>query len=201
MPSYRRKDSFYRRARAAGYRARSAYKLAELDRRFSLLHRGDAVVDLGAWPGGWLQVTAERIGAGGRVVGLDLVEVEPLAAPNVVVVTGDLRDDAVVDRVCAALARPADVVLSDIAPKLTGVRGTDEARAAELAARTLAVLPRLLRPGGRLLMKTFMNEAYTGLLRRAREVFREVRTTRPEATRRGSSELYVLGTGYRAPAA
>src|SRR5438477_13171047 len=126
--TYRRKDVHYRRARAAGYRARSAYKLLELDARFRLLHAGDRVVDLGAWPGAWLQVAHERVGLGGRVVGVDVVRVDPFPAANVALVTGDVREAATLDEVRARLdGTPADVVLSDLAPKLSGVRATDEA--------------------------------------------------------------------------
>lgn len=198
--TYRRKDAYYRRAKSAGYRARSAYKLAELDDRFRLLRRADCVVDLGAWPGGWMQVALDRVGADGRVVGVDLVAVTPLGAPNTAVVAGDLRDPATVAAVARAAGRPADVLLSDLAPKLTGVAATDEARCAELAAATLAALPALLRPGGRLLMKAFMDAGHQELLARLRASFDEVKTTRPDATRRGSAELYVVGLGYRPPA-
>jgi 23S rRNA (uridine2552-2'-O)-methyltransferase len=198
MP-YRRKDAYYRRARAAGYRARSAYKLAELDARFRLLHRGDAVVDLGAWPGGWMQVALERVGPEGQIVGVDRVAVDPLPAPNVRLVTADVRDPATSHAVLAQLERPADVVLSDLAPKLTGVRDTDDARAAELVDATLAALPIVLRPGGRLLMKLFMSAGHADTLRKLRRLFAEVRTTRPEATRRGSAELYAIAEDYRRP--
>jgi len=199
--TYRRKDAYYRRAKSAGYRARSAYKLAELDDRFRLLRRGDCVVDLGAWPGGWMQVALERVGADGRVVGVDLVPVTPPGAPNAADVAGDLRDRATVDAVARAAGRPADVVLSDLAPKLTGVAATDEARSAELTTATLDALPVLLRPGGRFLMKAFMDAGYQALLSRLRVTFDEVKTTRPDATRRGSAELYLVGLGYRrAPA-
>ena len=197
--TYRRKDAHYRRARAEGYRARSAYKLAELDRRYRLLAPGNFVVDLGAWPGGWLQVARGRVGERGRVVGLDLAAIEPLGAPNVTVVTGDVRDPAAVAAVRERLGRPADVVLSDLAPKLTGVRATDEARSAELAEATLAALPSLLRPGGRLLMKVFMGPHYEGVIAALRRAFAKVTATRAEATRPGSAELYVIGTGYEAP--
>jgi 23S rRNA (uridine2552-2'-O)-methyltransferase len=193
--AYTRKDSFYRRARAAGYRARSAYKLAELDRRFHLLRRGDRVVDLGAWPGGWLQVVLERIGTEGRAVGVDLVPVAPLA-PNVVLLTGDVRDAGTVAAIRGALDRPADVVLSDLAPKLTGIRATDEARVRELADATLAVLPALLRRGGRFLAKLFMTPDYDAILSAVRKSFGRVATTRPEASRRGSAELYLAGLDY-----
>lgn len=195
--TYRRKDTHYRRARAAGYRARSAYKLADLDARFRLLRRGDFVVDLGAWPGGWLQVALERVGPEGRIVAVDLAAIDPLPAENVALVTGDVRDPATSRAVLAHLQRPADVVLSDLAPKLTGVRDTDHARSAELVEATLGVLPTLLRPGGRLLMKLFMSEAYPETLKQLRMCFADVRTTRPEATRPGSAELYAVGREHR----
>ena len=195
--TYERKDAHYRRARAEGYRARSVYKLAELDRRWRLLRHGDAVIDLGAWPGAWLQLAGERVGAEGRVVGVDLAKIEKLPAPNVAVVVGDVREPATAEAILERLGRPADVILSDLAPKLTGIRATDEARSHELNETTLALLPRLLAPGGRLVMKTFMSGDFEATLRATRARFDEVKTTRPDATRRGSSELYVLGLGFR----
>jgi 23S rRNA (uridine2552-2'-O)-methyltransferase len=198
--TYRRKDAYYRRARAAGYRARSAWKLAELDARYHLLHRGDLVVDVGAWPGGWVQVAQERVGPGGRIVALDVVALDPFPAANVRLVTGDVRDAATWRTVLAELGCPADVVLSDVAPKLTGIRDTDDARSAELVDATLRALPAVLRPGGRLLVKLFMGGAYEDALGRLRSTFGHVRTTRPEATRRGSAELYAVASDHR-PAA
>ena len=195
--TYRPKDSYHRRARAAGYRARSAYKLIELADRFRLLRRGDHVVDLGAWPGGWLQVVVERIGADGRAVGVDVVPIDPLPAANVDSMSGDVRDPAVVRAVRERLGRAADLVLSDLAPKLTGVAATDEARQSELGTAVLAALPDLLRPHGRLVMKVFMGPDQPALLARLQTLFDEVRTTRAEATRRGSAELYAVCTGYR----
>ncbi len=195
--TYRPKDSYHRRARAAGYRARSAYKLIELADRFRLLRRGDHVVDLGAWPGGWLQVAVERIGADGRAVGVDVVPIDPLPAANVDSMSGDVRDPAVLRAVRERLGRAADVVLSDLAPKLTGVAATDAARQSELGTAVLAALPDLLRPHGRLVMKVFMGPDQPALLARLQTLFDEVRTTRAEATRRGSAELYAVCTGYR----
>ncbi len=195
--TYRRKDAFYRRARAAGYRARSAYKLAELDDRFHLLRAGDFVVDLGAWPGGWLQVIRERIGDRGRVVGIDVQEVPPFDAPNVVLLTGDVRDPGTAESVLDLLGRHADVVVSDLSPKLTGVRDTDDARFAELVDATLGLLPAVLRRGGRLLIKLFMSAPHEAMVERLRSRFAEVKVTRSEATRRGSAELYALASGFR----
>src|SRR2546428_13246622 len=114
--TYRRKDPFYRRARAEGYRARSAYKLAELSARFRLLRRGDVVVDLGAWPGGWLQVALEAVGPAGLVVGVDLVGVDPLPAPNLRLVSGGVGDPSTTRAVLEDLGRAADVGLSELGP-------------------------------------------------------------------------------------
>jgi 23S rRNA (uridine2552-2'-O)-methyltransferase len=195
--TYRRKDAHYRRARAAGYRARSAYKLIELDDRFGILRPGDHVIDLGAWPGGWLQVIVERIGARGRVVGVDTVPIAPLPAPNVRLLTGDVRVPATLRAAAEALGRPADVVVSDLAPKLTGVRATDEAHCEELNSEVLGLLPSLLRPGGRFLMKLFMSPEYETLVGMLRRSFAKLHVTRPEATRRGSAELYVVASDFR----
>lgn len=196
MSRYDRKDRFYDRAKAGGYRARSAYKLQELDDRFRVLRAGMHIVDLGAWPGAWLQVAAERIGTKGRAVGIDLAAITPLGLPHVATVTGDIRDPAAIAQVVEALGRPADVVLCDIAHKLTGVRATDESRRAELVAATLDTLQALLAPGGKFLIKLFMDDQYPMTVTTMRGMFRDVRATRPEATRPGSAELYVLGVGF-----
>ena len=198
MP-YERHDTHFRRARAAGYRARSAYKLIELDDRFHLLHARDRVADLGAWPGAWLQVAAERVGPEGLVVGLDLSPVTPLGVPHVTTVVGDVRDRSAIVAIEERLGGRAGVVLSDLAPKLTGVRDTDDARTAALADAALDATARLLRPGGKLLIKLFMNSDFADLMGRIRQLFEQVKTTKPEATRRGSSERYAAGIGYRPP--
>lgn len=196
--SYERKDAHYRRAKASGLRARSAFKLEELDDRYRLLRAGDHVVDLGAWPGGWLQVVAARVGGRGRVVGVDLQPIAPLG-PTVVTLSGDVADPATVAAVRERLGRPADVVLSDLAPKLSGIRDADEARATALVSGMLDVLPQLLRADGRLLVKLFTNPSQRDIVARLGRLFREVRTTRPDASRKGSSELYAVGMGYRPP--
>lgn len=192
-----RDDPFHRRARAEGFRARSAYKLAQLDDRFHLFRPGDYVVDLGAAPGAWLQVALARVGPRGRVVGVDVAPIEPLAAPNVLIVQEDVREPAAASAVRDHLGRRADVVISDLAPKLTGVHSTDEARSAELVDSTVELLRSLLRPGGRFLAKLFMGPSYPAVVDQLRQLFTDVKTTRPEATRRRSAELYAIGLGYR----
>jgi 23S rRNA (uridine2552-2'-O)-methyltransferase len=191
-----RKDAYYKQARAAGFRARSAYKLTELDRRYRLFRPGDHVADLGAWPGAWLQVALTAVGREGRVVGVDLVPLEPIGAPNVSTLAADLRAPGTAAAIVERLGRPADIVLSDLAPKLTGIRVTDDARCLEVALAALDALPTLLRPGGRLAMKAFMSPEYQAVLGRVRACFATVHTTRPEATRRGSAELYLVGLDH-----
>ncbi len=194
---YQRKDSFYRRAKTAGYRSRSAFKLQQLAKTTGLFRRGDRVVDLGAWPGGWLQIASEAVGPEGRVVGVDLQKIEPLRQRNVTIIAGDLRDANVQEQVVDACDGEVDVVLSDVSPKLSGVRHRDEAQTQALADCVLGFAKRLLRPGGKIVIKLFMNAALPAYIAELRTLFGHVRTSRPEATRKGSAEIYAIATGFR----
>ena len=193
---YKRKDAFYKKAKQAGYRSRAAYKLFELSHNFGLLRAGQRVIDLGAWPGGWLQVAAELVGPRGRVVGIDLVPIDPLKTGNVTVVQGDATDPDQQRRLLSLLDGPADILLSDMAPKLSGVRERDEAQAQELSRAAVACATRLLRPGGSLLLKAFMDSGYPALLAALRASFATVKTTKPQATRKGSAETYIIASGF-----
>jgi 23S rRNA (uridine2552-2'-O)-methyltransferase len=195
--AYQRKDAFYRRAKSEGYRSRAAYKLLELHRRHRIFRRGDRVVDLGAWPGGWLQVAAECVGEGGRVAGIDLVPIDPLPQPWVILFCADLEDENVRAAVATAIGGTADVVLSDMAPKLSGIRDRDEAAASDLARLALAFSQQALRRGGTLVLKLFDGPGTRDLISQIHKSFASVNAVRPEATRKGSSELYVLCGGYR----
>jgi 23S rRNA (uridine2552-2'-O)-methyltransferase len=195
--AYKRKDGFYRRAKEAGYRSRAAYKLIELSRRHRIIRPGDRVVDLGAWPGGWLQVVAELVGPGGRVVGVDVVSIDPLANPVVTCLTGDVRDPSAQETIARCCGGKVDVVLSDMAPKLTGVRATDVVRSAELAQTACQVAARLLRSNGRLLLKTFVSPDTDVLVATLRGSFATVKRVRPEATRSGSAEVYIVALGFQ----
>ena len=196
--TYKRKDAHYRRAKAEGFRARSAYKLVELDERHRLFRKGDRVVDLGAWPGGWCQVALDRVGPGGRVAGVDVVPIDSLG-PSVGLFVGDVREAETARKLTEYLGGLADVVLSDVAPKLTGVRDADEARCAEVVDAVIDALPRLLKPGGRAVVKLFMDPSYREHRRRLESCFADVKTTRPDASRRGSAELYLIGSVFRPP--
>ena len=195
--AYKRKDAFYKKAKQEGYRSRAAYKLLELNRAWRFLRSGNWVIDLGAWPGGWVQVAAKAVGPSGRVLGIDLVKLEPLPLANVTLVQGDATDPEQQQALLAALGRPADVILSDMAPKLSGVREADDARVSALCQTALNCCGPLLKPGGNLFLKTFMSAEYQPFVSTLRSAFKTVKTSRPEATRKGSAEVYVLASGKR----
>jgi 23S rRNA (uridine2552-2'-O)-methyltransferase len=194
---YEPKDALYRRAKQEGYRSRAAFKLTELQRRTRIIRRGDAVVDLGAWPGGWLQVAAELVGATGRVLGIDVVALAPLTDARVLVLKADATDPMLPARARELLGRPADVVLSDMAPKLSGIAPRDAARSAELLEAARHFASEILRPGGTLVVKTFGGAEMEAARAALRTSFAKVRLVGLDATRKRSSEIYLVATDYR----
>ena len=193
---YKPQDSYYKKAKQEGYRSRAAYKLIELQERFHLLQAGDLVVDLGAAPGGWLQVAAKYVGPKGKIVGVDLQAVSELRAPNVVFVQGDITSEEVQKNITELLGAPADCVLSDLAPRLSGIRDADTARTLELNKVALTAGTRLLRPGGILVIKSFVNNELQPFTLELKKHFRSVQRTKPEATRHGSSEFYFCAKDF-----
>jgi 23S rRNA (uridine2552-2'-O)-methyltransferase len=192
-----RKDVFHQRAKREGYRSRAAYKLDELQRDHRLLRPGDRVVDLGCWPGGWLQVAAEAVGPSGRVVGVDLAAVDPpIPFESVIAFQADLAEPGVAARILAALGGPADAVLSDAAPKLTGIRATDRAHEESLLEAIEALLPDLLRPGGTLVVKLLEGPEAQAIAKRMQKRFASARITTSQATRKGSSEKYLIARDF-----
>lgn len=184
-------DPYVHRARDAGYRSRAAFKLIEIDRKVHLLRRGMRVLDLGSAPGGWAQVAAAR---GARVVGVDLLEVAPVE--GAVFLRGDVFDPALEERIEAALGGPAGLVLSDLAASATGQRAVDRLRAEGIGDLALELAGRFLAPGGAAVIK-LVRGAENDVAARARERFARVRLVRPDATRKESSEIYLVATGYR----
>ncbi|MEE8287729.1 MAG: RlmE family RNA methyltransferase, partial [Gammaproteobacteria bacterium] len=187
-----RSDVFVKRAAQAGYRSRAAYKLAEIDDRDSIFAPGQVVVDLGAAPGGWSQVAAARTGPGGRVVAMDLLAMEPL--PGVEFIPGDFHQAETLARLEAVLAgRAVDLVLSDMAPNISGIRAGDQARAMALAELALDFADTHLVAGGTLLVKVFQGADYPAFLAAMKRRCRSTKVRKPEASRRKSAEHYLLG--------
>ena len=188
----RGRDGFQRRARREGYRARSAYKLQEIQRRSKLFRKGDTVLDLGAAPGGWCQVALEMVNPGGRVIGVDLVHIAPLE--GVEFLQGDLRDPELQQRL-AELAPRAAVVISDMSPDLSGNYSVDQARSIELAELALAIASE--RQARCFAVKVFEGEDFQQYRAAVQAEFGSVRTLSPEASRKVSSEVYLIGKRKR----
>ena len=192
-------DPYVHKARAQGYRSRAAYKLIEIDERSPILKRGRTVVDLGAAPGGWSQVAAQRVNASSRapVVAIDVLPMDPI--DGVTILTMDfLADDAVPALLEALAGRRADLVLSDLAPETTGHRATDHLRIVALAEAAHEFARETLAPGGAFLAKVFQGGTEGALLAALKRDFASVRHMKPPASRQTSPETYVLGTGFRA---
>lgn len=188
-------DPYVARAKREGYRSRAAFKLIEIDERFNLLKPGQKIVDLGAAPGGWSQVAAKKIGAEGKVVGIDLLEIEPMT--GVEFITLDFLDPTAPGILTEMLGGPADFVMSDMAANTTGHKKTDHLRIIGLAEVAAHFAREILAPGGSYLAKVFQGGTEGELLTDLKRDFATVRHVKPNASRADSSELYVLATGFR----
>jgi 23S rRNA (uridine2552-2'-O)-methyltransferase len=188
-------DPYVAEAKRQGFRSRAAFKLQQLDDRFHFLKKGARIVDLGCAPGGWLQVAVERTGPRGKVVGIDVLPTD--AVPGAEILHLDFLDPAAPERLKAALARPADVVLSDMAAPATGHAATDHLRIVALAETAFAFAQEVLAPGGTFICKVFQGGTEGGLLAELKRAFASVRHAKPPASRAHSAETYVVATGFR----
>jgi 23S rRNA (uridine2552-2'-O)-methyltransferase len=189
-------DPFVQRSKREGYRSRSAYKLTEIDERDKLLKGGQVVVDLGAAPGGWSQVAAKRVGPSGRVIAIDLLAMEPIT--GVTFVQGDFTTRKGLADVAAALAgRKADLVLSDMAPNMSGIPSSDQARSMALAEVALEFAAGVLAPNGAFVVKVFQGSGYEELFRTLRATFSKVVVRKPAASRGESAEQFLVGRGLK----
>jgi 23S rRNA (uridine2552-2'-O)-methyltransferase len=193
---YDPKDFYYRKAKKQGLRARSAFKVEEILQRHRLLAKGDAVLDLGAAPGGFLQILAEAVGESGVAVGVDLEPIRNLGKPWVRTAIVDLLAPDALEKIRALHPGRFALVTSDMAPKTIGVKVTDETRSLELVRMALRVAEETLRPGGAFVAKVFMGGDFPALKKELQGRFATVNVVRPEATRESSYEVYVLGKGY-----
>ena len=189
-------DPYVQRAKAEGYRSRASFKLMEIDDRDRLIRPGEVVVDLGATPGGWSQVVAKRQKGNGRVIALDLLEMDPMHGVDFI--QGDFREESVLKTLETMLAgAKVGLVLSDMAPNISGVVVSDQARVMHLAELGLDFSRAWLKPDGAFLVKVFQGSDYENFLRAMREVFKTVAVRKPDASRDRSAELYLLGRVLR----
>ncbi len=194
---YQPKDYFFRKAKEEGLRARSAFKIDEIAKRFSIFKKGQTVVDLGAAPGGFLQIILNEVGPTGHVVGVDLAAIKPLGRPNVKTAVMDVLADDFAQQLEALHPGPVDVVVSDLAPKTTGIKDVDEARSLRLAGIALDVSRARGRQGGHFIAKLFMGGDFEQFRTDIRALFSDVKVVRPEATRGASMEIYLVGLKKR----
>lgn len=189
-------DEYVKRAQRDGYRSRAAYKLIEIDDRDHLIKPGMTIVDLGSAPGSWSQVAVQRLKGQGKVIALDLLEMQPVS--GVQFIQGDFREQAVLDQLEAALGgKPVDLVIADMAPNISGISDVDQANAMYLTELALDFSYKWLKPGGQFLVKVFNGSGFEEIIRNMRQGFDKVATRKPKASRDRSSEVYLLGTGRR----
>lgn len=195
--SYQPKDYFFRKAKEEGLRARSAFKIDEIAKRFAVFKKGQTVVDLGAAPGGFLQIILNEVGPTGHATGVDLAKIKPLGRPNCITEVLDVLADDFQQKLEALHPGPVDVVVSDLAPKTTGVKDVDEARSLRLASIALDVARNRGRVGGHFIAKLFMGGDFDSFRNDVRSMYGDVKVVRPEATRGASMEIYLVGLKKR----
>lgn len=192
-----RKDPYVKRAFDQGYRSRAVFKLEEIDRRKNVLRRGMTVVDLGAAPGSWSQYATQRVGSQGRVIATDVALIKPI--DNIDIVQGDLQDELVLQKLIEILAgQSVDLVLSDMAPNVSGISAIDQPRAMNLAELALELATNTVRPEGSFLVKLFQGRDFDSFIEKTRGYFSKVTLHKPHASRTNSREIYMLGIGRTA---
>ncbi len=188
-------DTYVQRAQQAGYRSRAAYKLLQLQEKDRFLRPGQTIVDLGAAPGGWLQVAAKIIGTSGTLIGLDQLPIDPI--PGATLIQGDFHTAETMQQLTAALAgQSLDLVISDMAPNISGVSAVDQPRAMYLCELALDFCQQHLAPGGSMVIKLFQGEGFDALLQATRSCFRQIKLRKPDASRARSRELYLVAKDY-----
>lgn len=195
---YQVQDKYFQLAKDKGYRARSAFKLLEIQKKFRLLRQGQSIVDLGAAPGSFLQIIAELVGSSGRVFGVDLQEIDAFAQPNVKTAVGDIFDKEgfFAALTAAGFTKLVDGVTSDLAPKTTGIKDVDAGMSAELTDQAFYLSTLVLKPGGFFVGKIFEGSEFQKVLKRVKQRFKEVHVFKPEACRDRSYETYIVAMGF-----
>lgn len=188
----KKKENYYKMAKKEKYRSRASYKLLQLNKKFKIIKPRDYVVDLGAAPGGWSQVALDIIGDEGMVIAVDLQRIRPFEQTNFVQITGDFTEKETIDKIEETLPWNADVLLSDAAPKLTGIKDIDQLKSIDIAENVLKISDSILKIGGNLIIKLFQGEGFEDFLKKVKKKFKNVKTTKPPSSKKGSIEMYII---------
>ena len=188
----RKRDYYYRKAKEEKFRSRAAYKLLQTVQKYKFMKRGDVVVDLGAAPGGWIQAARKIVGEEGFILGVDIKPIEPFEEENIITIVADITDPKTIETVQNLLPRPADVVISDVSPKISGIWEVDHARQIDLALSSMKIACEVLKPRGNFFVKVFEGDMLKDFLDKLKERFSVVKLVKPKASRAKSSELYIL---------
>jgi 23S rRNA (uridine2552-2'-O)-methyltransferase len=189
----RKRDYYYKKAKAEKYRSRAAYKLFQAIEKYHFIKNGDVVVDLGAAPGGWVQAARKTVGSRGFVLGVDLKPVEPFPRSNVRTIIGDINEQETLEQILSMLPRKADVVISDASPNISGIWEVDHARQIDLAHQSLKIALETLKTSGNFFAKVFEGDLLSDFIKKMKRHFEVVRIIKPKASRAKSSEIFVLG--------
>lgn len=193
----RKRDYYYKKAKAEKYRSRATYKLFQAIKKYGFIEHGDVVVDLGAAPGGWIQAARKTVGNRGFVLGVDLKAIEPFTQPYVRTIICDLTDRDTVTQILELLPRKADAVISDAAPNISGIWEVDHARQLDLAQKALEIAKEVLRPSGSFFVKVFQGEMFSDFLLKMKQNFVNVVIVKPEASKPKSAEIFILGRSLK----
>jgi len=188
----RKKEHYYKMAKQEKYRSRASYKLLQLNKKFKVIKPRDYVVDLGAAPGGWSQVALDIVGDDGKVVAVDLQRIKPFEHENFIQITGDFTESETVKKIEESLGWNADVILSDAAPKLTGIKDIDQLKSIDIAENALKIADKILKIDGSMIIKVFQGEGFPSLLKEIKKKFKIVKTTKPPSSKKGSIEMYII---------
>ena len=188
----RKQEYYYKKAKAENYRSRASYKLAQVAKKYNFIHRNDIVVDLGAAPGGWIQVASKKVGKRGFVLGVDLKPIEPFVQDNIKTIIADLTNPLIIDQILDFLPKKADVVISDAAPNITGTWEVDQARQIYLANQSFKISLHILKPSGNFFTKVFEGSMLNNFVKRVKKYFSMAKLIKPKASRAKSSEMFLL---------
>ena len=195
--SERKHDPYHKQAKLQGYRARSAFKLKQMDNKFRFLKPGIKVLDIGAAPGSWLQIVSERIGDTGTVIGVDLDEIKPLGLPNIKTIQGNILDEETQKKIRNLVGKRLDVVIADISPNVSGNWDIDQYNQLELARMSMIIAKKLLFRKGWFITKVFQGIDYDEFLRDVKASFKSVKVFKPSASRKSSAEIYLIAHGLK----